>query len=355
MLNINKNKFLIIILFLIFLLFQSCTDKGVDVQVINNPRNYTWTLDTLQFSNSNSESLGDIWGINSKDIYMTGGGSQLWKYDGKIWNDITSTLPLQNIKNPFLIFINGLSQNDIWISGSSSTSNNFSQSLILHYNGSNWVIDNSIMGLGISSFSISGANIWATDFINVYKYNGANFVKRELPSKLIQQLKNHQTLNILSLAATDTNLFAVMIIVNHPNSPFKDKYYFVKYKNNTWTVIDSLLENNLDKWGQNLWRGASGKLYSFNNAIFKWNGKNWEKLFQTNSRIVKIFGTNDNNIFALGAGSSVYHFNGVNWKKLDQLVLPNVGYSGVWTDGKETFIVGSTLILPIRPILWHGK
>ena len=145
--NDKTNKILIILLFIVLFAFQSCTDKGVDVQVINNPRNYTWTLDTLQFSNSNSESLGDIWGINSKDIYMTGGGgptiSQLWKYDGKSWNDITSTLPLQNIKNPFLAFINGLSQNDIWISGSSSTSNNFSQSLILHYNGSNWVIDNS--------------------------------------------------------------------------------------------------------------------------------------------------------------------------------------------------------------------
>lgn len=360
MLNINRNKYFIIISFLILFLIQSCSDKGVEVQQPNNPRNYIWTLDTLKLSKGESSSLGDVWGINPKDVYALGAGgpnaSKFWHYNGESWNDITSSLPLQNLKNPLLSKILGSSKNDIWITGNSSSPNNVAQSLVLHYNGVSWNADNSIQGLGIYNISKLGNSIWVSDHDNIYQYNGTNFVKRQLFPDLLILIKNkYQSLHNISLAVTDTSTYATMWLDNHNGSSETDKYYFVSYKNDTWTVIDSLIDNNMDKWGFYLWYSPAGNLYSFYKNIYKWDGNNWDKILQTNSRIIKMFGTSDNNIFAVGSGASVYHFNGIDWKKINELFLPSVGYSGVWTDGIETFIVGTTIISPIKSVIWHGK
>jgi hypothetical protein len=65
-------------------------------------------------------------------------------------------------------------------------------------------------------------------------------------------------------------------------------------------------------------------------------------------------GTSDENMFAVGDFGNVFHYNGVDWYQYRELKDFGVVYSGVWTDGKEVFVVGYTHDGG-KTIILHGK
>jgi hypothetical protein len=75
-----------------------------------------------------------------------------------------------------------------------------------------------------------------------------------------------------------------------------------------------------------------------------------------------IAGTDDNNLFIVGAGfrdglyyGVVHHYNGSDWFQFSNLALIDVILYDVWTDGREVFAVGNTTRFPQVSIVVHGK
>lgn len=105
------------------------------------------------------------------------------------------------------------------------------------------------------------------------------------------------------------------------------------------------------KFGQQLF-SIKGIIYSSSaNGVYVKNGKDWTKVLDDGW--VRFMGGNDvNNLFAVGGLETIYWYNGSVWKRI---TVPDIGDTplyGVWTDGKETFIVGND---GTRTYILHGK
>jgi hypothetical protein len=128
----------------VFVLFVQldCKDTLIDPP-IKNPREYTWTIDTLAYPGSFQTLMGDMWASSPSDVYVVGHNDQafgkMYHYDGKGWTPVNT--PFGAID---LGAIYGFSANDIWAVGERIDYNptpppNFlDSSLIIHFDGSRW-------------------------------------------------------------------------------------------------------------------------------------------------------------------------------------------------------------------------
>jgi len=74
------------------ILFQAgCKNNPID-SPIKNPREYTWTIDTLAYPGSYQTLMYAIWGSSASNIYVVGHNDQtlgsMWRYDGKRWSSV---------------------------------------------------------------------------------------------------------------------------------------------------------------------------------------------------------------------------------------------------------------------------
>jgi hypothetical protein len=72
-----------------------------------------------------------------------------------------------------------------------------------------------------------------------------------------------------------------------------------------------------------------------------------------NAQLENVFGSSPDNLYVVGHSGQVWHYNATNWHQFEQFEAADVPtYTGIWTDGREVFIVGhnthDTLVL-------HGK
>ena len=145
--NFSVRLFLTSIAALAFLLL-SCREAAIEPQVPpKNPRDYTWTMDTLVVPGQLQNMILSIWGSSANDVYAVGrnSGNQetIFHFDGKSWGQLYPLRDLHINQSRFfeLDAIIGFSPNDIWISGSEYYDNhapppNFlDSSVVFHYNG----------------------------------------------------------------------------------------------------------------------------------------------------------------------------------------------------------------------------
>ena len=86
--------------------------------------------------------------------------------------------------------------------------------------------------------------------------------------------------------------------------------------------------------------------------MFRLDGSSWTNILQSQSNFSYIGGISDESIFVAGTLGEVWHYNGKDWFQYKELLNPDITYSGVWTDGKEVFIVGYDLPYSF---VFHGK
>ncbi|HMK38708.1 MAG TPA: hypothetical protein VK569_05155, partial [Bacteroidota bacterium] len=57
-----------------------------------DPRNFTWTIDTIALPGSTSTLMKSIWGSSTRDIYAVGradrSGGAMFHYDGVSWRSV---------------------------------------------------------------------------------------------------------------------------------------------------------------------------------------------------------------------------------------------------------------------------
>ena len=349
-----------------FLLLGGCNEKIVDPP-IKNPREYTWTIDTLAYPGSFQTNMRDIWASSPTDVYVVGHNflnrGQMYHYDGKTWREILQIHPDERGNAAIgLAAIFGFGPTDIWVVGQriyvnpNRPPNYLDSSLVIHYDGRQWREQRIEGGRYLKAvWGNSPVSLWAGGWTKyIYRYDGALWQRDSLPITV-------QTDGFFQVEAFEgTASGGVFAIGNtHHNSTATTIHYFFQRRENRWIVVDSFFvaPGRIEsKWGRvDLWSSPSATLYSCGKGVHRWTGSGWEILFDHPNILSRIAGTSDSNIFVVGHLGTVLHFNGRDWYQYGQFADPNAVLWGIWTDGKETIIVGHTADYPQRTLILRGK
>lgn len=331
----------------VFLLSSGCKEKVIDVQPLKDPRTYTWTADTLAYIDSYQTNMSGIWASSPDDVYLVGHNDRsmgvMWHFDGNKWTDVKlQKLQGGNLSGAMsLSKIYGFAANNIYAIGAYIEDNHLS--LLIHFDGASWK-DVSIErgGYLISIHGNAPNDIWVVgDFNTIYHFDGISW-KRDSIQMTIPPGKD---LQVRSVASNNTGTFVAASLMNSLTG--EQFYYLFKRTSNAWLAIDSTIGGNSASFGSILWTSPQGTLYSKGPS-------EWGKLIGHGS-IRSLNGTSDNNLFAVGDYGTAYHFNGTNWQPINVVNDGETLYTGVWTDGKEAFIIGNLFEDRQKTIVWHGK
>jgi hypothetical protein len=361
----KERTFLVILLFL--LLQYGCT-RGPTEAEFKDPRTYTWTIDTLAYPGSFQTAMRDIWGSSPTDVYVVGHNDQnrglMWHFDGRSWTDVRlSTTQGGTIQGPIdLSAIHGFSASKIFAVGQRIYSNpnrppNFlDSSLVIHFDGREWREQRVQNGRYLRTIGGSSPSLLWTggQTTSIFQYDGTAWKRDSLP--VVVQTDGFFIVEAFEGMASGQ---AFAIGYAHHNLTATTIHYFFRRRGNRWTVVDSFFvaPGRIEwKWGRgDLWISPSGTLYSCGRGIHRWNGSQWEMLFDHSNFLSRITGTSDNNIFVVGHLGTILHYNGRDWYQYQQFADPNNVLWGVWTDGREVFVVGFTAAYPQKTLIFHGK
>ena len=364
---LNKNiYFEFITIFTFTVIFLGCKkDNVVEVTPVKDPRTYTWTADTLGYPGAYQTLMTDIWGSSHNDVYVVGHSSMgglggMWHYDGNHWTNVhlNTTEGGQIDGATDLYSIYGFSNNDIYAAGERIIGYNpnppptfIDSSLIVHYDGSAWKRVNIYNGESLNDIYGSSSNdIWAGgQGKNLFHFNGNKWETDSINVNVPYGF----TFQTNTISYYNSNYY--LMGYGNNNSTGESIYYFFKRVSNSWVLQDSFSDiNGGNPFGHRLCQSSLPDVYSNGYGIFKYNNSSWNKIFNSDYPVSCMWGTGNNNIFAVSTG--VFHYNGTDWKQIEQLNNPQIDYYAVWTDGTEAFVVGHIFDGTYqKTIIWHGK
>lgn len=311
-----KSILLFMNFFLIF--FLSCEKNKTPLEPLSKyftSHDYEWTVDTLYTPGALQLMIAGIWGTNENNVWVVGHSDetkyQAWHWDGKQW------------ENQYLLFaghphslkaIYGFSESNVWAVGVDYR--NYPaishRSLITHYDGNVWALEGGIDApecLSVWGSDLSGLFVGCDSGI-VLHFDGSQWKK--------QYTGTHA--QILSIKGTGADqIYAIGAGLDDLNPYDSTFYYFFKYNDNHWNILDSFIKypySPTDKFGENLWISPEGNIYTAgNDGLFRWNENAWTRL--RTEQLFGIGGTGWSNIFVAGPWNNMYHFNGQSWRRYD--------------------------------------
>ncbi len=359
-----KNKAMKI-LFIISLLqiVASCKEKGTEpplTKPFKNPREMTWTADTLKMPDYAIQLLPlDLLVVSPEDIWLAAwvGHGQVYHYDGKTWNMV------KEIGGGINCLVQGSTPNSIWVGGyiGRDVDGQFTQNAYLgYYNGANWQDNEFQLKSELLDMSTDpSGNIWACGRNGlVFKYENNKWttdtINLNLNDNVAYWLKSIENFNgktyILAPTAHKTT--------------YLEKYYFLSGDMDNFIVLDSMIFDSPSvtiKWGYlQLYSSTFNKLYSNGlSGVWIYQDKDWEKILDVNGTIYNIYGKAENFLLAVGDYDKVLFYNGSTWMSIADLFKvndPTFVFKNVWTDGYEIIITGYGAVNNKRgTIIWHGK
>jgi hypothetical protein len=133
------------------MLLLGCEKSPNGPEPVKDPRQYSWTVDTLAYPGSLQTNMRDIWGSSPKDVYVVGHNDQpgpgtMFRFDGKIWRTTGfHAAEGGTVSGPVgFSAIYGFAANNVWAVGERIKSNrnpppNFlDSSLVIHFDGNQW-------------------------------------------------------------------------------------------------------------------------------------------------------------------------------------------------------------------------
>lgn len=353
--------FLISTFIIVFTYCQGSTEPG---ESFKDPREMTWTVDTLMYPGSWQTSLSSMYGKSSTDIYACGHTDinlgKLWHFDGFSWISIDL---FQFIENSYI----DLQQvravgDDIWVVGAreyGDINNIRFESLVLQYNG-RWiehkVKTNSYL------YDITGTtnmDIWACGRNGlVLHYNGYSWTADTIRIKNFSPEADY----VLAGIARYNNETFIIARVFYEATARREQYY-IRGNMKNWKVIDSTIFTK-DNWGdQERWgnlgmfRPNNGKIYSFGfSGVWELDvhNNNWTSLLRNNFVMSTSFGANDNYLFAATSFGFIWFYDGKVWNSLSNIVYgqKEITFYDGWTNGEEVFLLGFN---SFRSYIVHGK
>ncbi len=323
-----------------------------------DPRNFAWTIDTIALPGSPATLMKSIWGSSVRDVYIVGHNDlpagTMFHYDGSSWHPVNLTASeggtIQGAIDLSQVF--GFSAIGIFASGGKTSPGSPpgmpAGSLVIHFDGKFW-----------SEMQVPAGGmlrgIWGT-------YNGEMWAAG-VSGTLIQFI----ALTWLPATFADTSSFAAIGGVS------ADDVYALSYRSDggihdttfrylwhwnggVWSIVDSFpqVAGHTDRFGTRSVWSLLAVTYTCGQGMFKRDGSAWDLIVPgaPGGYLNAVYGTANNSLFVVGDGSLVYHVNPAGWYRFPSFADPAVNYYGVWTDGREVFIVGND---GRKTYVLHGK
>jgi len=255
----------------------------------------------------NTQTLWDIWGTQSDDVFTAGEGGTILHYNGSAWKLVHSNASMS------LNGIGGTSATDVYAVG---TNTDWNEGIILHYNGLSW----SPM---TSNTSMCLWDVWGSSSQNVYAVGNGGTILHCNGSEWTPVYTNSSfdLTGIWGSSATDIYAAGSNGAVLH-------------YNGSEWTTIDiGASDINLYR----VWGSSSDDIFigSLCEYTFHFNGSAWS-LIETgliDSGVFHICGDLSGDVYAVGIQSGVgfalkYNYSGSSWDALSGSGLP--GLTGAW-------------------------
>jgi hypothetical protein len=321
-----------------------------------NPREYTWTVDTLLYPNSIQTWMKDIWGSSGSQVFAVGhcdSRGVMWQFDGSKWSQVRLSRTDGGMIDGSIDLnaIHGFSASDIWAVGEKAyspptgVSGFLDSSLIIHYDGHQWVESNIVRGRGLRAiWGSSPEDIWAGGGNGtLYRYDGLSWRKS-------QAIDSIYYLSFAGLNSSEIYAIGIYFV----ETTGRDLFYLLQWDGNQWKILDTWVLGESPKFGGQLF-AISGSIYSSGTVVWRKTPTGWQSMLSGNSiSIYGMAGTANDNIFAVGGfyGEAVYHYNGRDWFRFPQFSNPTIMYTKVWIDGKEVFVTGYDVT---RTYILHGR
>src|SRR4030042_6127344 len=117
---ISKKRQIFMIAALVVVILSCSQTSEPQPQPFKDPREMTWTVDTLRYPESVQTLMFSIWASSPSDVWICGHNSSsrgsLWHFDGISWNEINL---YEDIEQGALSLdcVWGIDENNIWIVG----------------------------------------------------------------------------------------------------------------------------------------------------------------------------------------------------------------------------------------------
>jgi hypothetical protein len=351
---------IILILILSLVFFNSCSDNTINPnELLKDPRDLTWTSDTIAYEGSMQTFLTSMWVYSPTDAWVAGHNErsfgEIYHFDGNKW---TENEPMRSgvpISTKSINQIMGLTPNNLWMVGDRRGFTR--KELILNWNGSTWkehVLN--IQLRPICLFTNRANDIWVgCDSAVVYHYNGTKW-ERDKPKLNILPAS---TYFINGIIVKDTNTYLNVYVNDTVGKRYL--FYFVNGNFKNWVVLDSMEikdPQSVIKWGNwGISMGNEGGIYSFGDfGVWQYINNEWVHILPINYTMHSIYEFKKNYKIAVGVYGMVWYYDGFTWQQLKNFFSPegSIHMTDVWTNGKEVFILGYTS-WPQKTIIWRGK
>ncbi len=343
-----------ILLLLSLLVYLSCNSNPISPEYVKDPRDYTWTIDTIKYEDTTiiQSLLSSIWGSSETDVYAVGhtdSGDKIMHYNGSLWEEVN--IRKYGIVATKIEAVTGFSNYDVWVSGQTQIFTGQKPNLwgsAFHFNGTKWELFN----IQAETFFIG---IWGGDPNNIWLSGDWGIVAHYDGISL--------TPDTIKIAVGSDSNFFVYQIVEHNNVihsvSFKYPYYYWHKKiNNDWVVIDSFYAKGGNyKWGAHFLKTTNNKLFSFGfEGLWELNGNQWVKMFSVLSSLSGVTEYYMDRYIATEYFGKVYHYSNNNLELIKDF---GSGFelADVWANNKECFIVANIAGggIASKTVVLHGK
>jgi hypothetical protein len=362
-----KRRFLLLTACFLAVFCFSCKDHGIEPPPPppKNPREYTWTRDTIAYPGSYQTLMNRIWGRSARDLYIVGHNDQpgpgtMFHYDGSSWSTthfhvadggtVAGAVSLSSVY--------GFASNDVWAVGERIQTNptpppNFiDSSLTIHFDGTRWAEVRLLGGRYLMDvWGTSSKDVWTGGtYGTLAHFDGSRWRRETLPLTI----PPGGYFYVMYIGGTGNDVF-LSANINLDSIGQVNSYLFER-KVNSWSLADSFVVGSTERWGPyGFWTNADGDLFSFGDGVYEWLSGSWTKIAVFGVHITGMAGTTKNNTFAVSESGRIFHFNGTDWFEFASLADPSIQYVAAWTDGREAFVVGWTTGVPQKTVILHGK
>jgi hypothetical protein len=352
-----KTLIKILPLLLSFIILISCNDKSVETitEQIKDPRDMTWTADTLKMPDTAIQLLPeDLLVVSPKDIWLAVwvGHGQLWHYNGSSWTVV------EDIGGGIDCLLKK-SDTDLWAGGYKGRLDGDNAAVANYKNGA-WTWNEMAIKSEILDMCTDGdGNVWACGRNGlVMKYSNNKWTADTINIKPV----NNYSYLFVGIKNYNGKINVVGAMIN--KSTYIQTHYYISGNIKNWTVQDSMVFNSASvnikfgNWG--LHKSDDNYLYSYGlQGIWKYENNQWQQIYYLDGEMYGMYCTNSNYIIAVSAFNQVFFYNGSNWQLISDIFKTNDPYfvfSHVTIVDKEIYVAGyGTINNKDAVILWHGK
>ena len=298
---------------------------------VKNPREYTWTVETISYPGSAQTLMSDMYAVDARNIWIVGhndrGYGKMYHFDGKGWVPVSLSFGVYFD----LAAVVGFGGDNIWAAGMKWPQGSSQIGFIIHYDGHQWLeVSGPDMNPLLSAWGSGPTDVWFGGLDGtLLHFNGSSLEPDSVPRYILKNANPSWGFYAGASNATDDGY---SLLVGEPLTNHVAWSYTFRRQSGHWDLIDST--NGMIN---RLWYSPWGKLYRTGAGVGYWDALGW-KFLNLYGFTRGVHGVAEDNLFAVG--TSVWHWNGSDWFEFTNRPSVSLTNYKVWTDGREVFIVG---------------